>query len=111
MAKVTSQSSKSFGLLAGLFVLLAATQGAHANLLSNPGFESDPDNQTTNVVAWNLYGPNVSNQTSTSTAHSGTNYFKVFNAMIGSQSYIPLMAGSTPQPAISSVARILLGSK
>ncbi len=87
MAKVTSQSSKSFGLLAGLFVLLAATQGAHANLLSNPGFESDPDNQTTNVVAWNLYGPNVSNQTSTSTAHSGTNYFKVFNAMIGSQSY------------------------
>ncbi len=87
MAKVTSRFPTSFLLLFGLLAWLAVAPRASANLLSNPGFESDPDNQITNVLGWNLYGTNTFNQTATLIAHSGTNYFKVFNAMNNSQNF------------------------
>lgn len=72
------------------FVLLAAAWlasapiGEAANLLRNPGFESDPPGQNQNVVAWQLYGPNTYSESNASLAHIGTNYFKVYSALSSS---------------------------
>ena len=58
-----------------------------AGLLSNPGFESDPVGQTTTIPGWQLYGSNDYGETSAALAHSGTNYFKVYQAFTGSVNY------------------------
>src|SRR5262245_29320295 len=51
-----------------------------ANLLVNPGFESA-------LTAWQIYGPNSYSLTSASIAHSGTNYYKLYQAFTGSVNY------------------------
>ena len=84
---------KTFSLSRALLVLSAASWLASAaiteaaSLLSNPGFETDPPGQNQNVVAWQLYGPNTFSESDISTAHSGTNYFKVYNAFTGNVNY------------------------
>jgi beta-glucanase (GH16 family) len=60
---------------------------ADANLLSNPGFEADAAGQHQNVAGWHVYGANAYNGTGTATAHSGSNYFKVYQAFNGSVNY------------------------
>lgn len=57
-----------------------------ASLLSNPGFESDPAGQTTTVSGWQTYGSNDYSETG-APAHSGTNYFKVYQAFNASVNY------------------------
>lgn len=75
-------TSTSLALLIGAFIALTAN-GQTTELLNNPGFETDPSGQNQNVVQWQLYGPNVFNESSSSIAHSGTNYFKVYSALNG----------------------------
>ncbi len=50
-----------------------------ASVLSNPGFEFDSQG---NLSGWNTFGANNYNETG-STAHSGTNYYKVYQAFNG----------------------------
>jgi beta-glucanase (GH16 family) len=66
-------------------VALTPTTLLAGTLLNNPGFEVDPVGQTTNVVAWNIYGPNVYGETGA--AHGGTNYLKVYQDFSGQVNY------------------------
>jgi beta-glucanase (GH16 family) len=59
---------------------------AATNVLLNPEFESDPTGQTTTILGWNSYGGNAYGETG-SQAHSGTNYFKVYQAFNGQVNY------------------------
>jgi beta-glucanase (GH16 family) len=67
-------------ILAGLIGL--ATSSLATNLLSDPGFESDSTGQTSTILGWTPYGGNAYSETG-ATAHSGTNYFKVYQAFNG----------------------------
>jgi beta-glucanase (GH16 family) len=58
-----------------------------ADLLSNPGFESDTPGQSGSLPGWQTYGSNDYSETNTAIAHSGTNYFKVYQAFNGSTNY------------------------
>ncbi len=72
--------------LAGLgLLLLPACRGA--GLLGNPGFESDGRGESQNLPGWNAYGGNNYTETSAAVAHSGTNYFKVYQAFNGQVNY------------------------
>ena len=57
------------------------------NVLTNPGFESDPTRETTTLLGWTAYGGNAHNETSPTIAHGGTNYFKVYQAFNGAVNY------------------------
>jgi hypothetical protein len=92
-------------LLLGAAVLLGGvglgSRALAGNVLTNAGFELDPAGQSTTFVNWIPFGPNGYNQYSAATAHSGTNYFKVFQAFNGAVSYtgvyqdIPCVGGAT----------------
>ena len=71
----------SFGLMASVLPLLAG------NVLTNPGFESDPIGQNQTLLGWSSYGGNTCSETSQVIAHSGTNYFKVYQAFNGQLNY------------------------
>ena len=75
-----------------------------ANVLNDPGFEATPGGvQTATVVGWTTFGDgaNTFTETSTSIAHSGSNYFKVFQEFTGSINYsgafqdVPTLPGAT----------------
>jgi beta-glucanase (GH16 family) len=63
-----------------LVAIFGSAPTAKASLLSNPGFEFTAPGQTN---GWFPYGPNGYNETDATIAHSGTNYFKVFQAFNG----------------------------
>jgi len=62
-----------------------------ADLLTNPGFETDPQGETTVVYGWNSYyaggGGNVLSQTSTTLGNDGNNYLQVYQANTGAINY------------------------
>jgi hypothetical protein len=64
--------------------LLFTQLPSHANILNNPGFEATPSG-----VGWTMFGQgfNTSIQTSSSIAHGGSNYFKVFQGFTGFITY------------------------
>ena len=67
----------------------AAGSALAANVLSNPGFESDPSGQNQNLYGWTTYsqsGTNTFSETGAQ-AHSGNNYFKVFQSFKGAINY------------------------
>ncbi|MGP8198202.1 MAG: family 16 glycosylhydrolase [Limisphaerales bacterium] len=66
---------------------VAVTPVLGGNVLINPGFESDPSGQTTDLPGWNAYGGNAYGETSQTVAHSGSNYFKVYQAFNGVVNY------------------------
>jgi beta-glucanase (GH16 family) len=74
-------------LLFGL--LFQCNRASAANILNNPGFEADPIGQSQNIVNWNWYGQNFGNtfNESDGRAHTGTNYFKVFQGFTGTNNY------------------------
>ncbi|HEX4264534.1 MAG TPA: glycoside hydrolase family 16 protein [Verrucomicrobiae bacterium] len=77
-----------FSARAGLTLLLSVFIGfglsaRAASLLSNPGFEFDPASPNTTFPGWTRYGVNTYNETGAPAAHSGTNYFKVYQAFNG----------------------------
>lgn len=49
-------------------------------VLANPSFESDGIGETTTLPGWTTYGPNTYGETGASIAHSGVNYFKVYQS-------------------------------
>ena len=71
-----------------LCLLLTLHQaGLAASLLGNPGFELDGGGGTQNLPGWSIYGPYAYTESSTAIAHSGSNYFKVFQAFTGATNY------------------------
>ena len=81
--------NKTICQTSGIFFSLAAavTPLLAGDVLSNPGFESDPIGQTTTLPGWTAYGGNAYGETSLTLAHSGTNYFKVYQAFSGQVNY------------------------
>ena len=75
--------NKFFWTFLGLWLLLPAWPLLAANVLANPGFESNVPGQTTDIPSWNAYGGNAYLLTNTAIAHDGTNYFKVYQAFTG----------------------------
>ena len=73
--------------MAGGFLAVLAQGGYASSLLSNPGFESDPSGQTATINGWNSYGGNAFSETSPTIAHSGTNYFKVYQQFVNYVNY------------------------
>ena len=82
MMKTIHQAIGMFSWLAVFVTPLMA-----GNVLTNPGFESDPIGQTTNLPGWTAYGGNAYGETGLTFAHSGTNYFKVYQAFNGQVNY------------------------
>jgi beta-glucanase (GH16 family) len=70
-------------ILIGFNLAAAMTPLPAANVLSNPGFEADPAGETAAFSGWTAYGGNAYSETGPATAHSGTNYFKVYQAFNG----------------------------
>ncbi|HVV00811.1 MAG TPA: family 16 glycosylhydrolase [Verrucomicrobiae bacterium] len=67
-----------------LLLLTQVAAVASSNLLVNAGFELDPSGETQKIVGWQSYGGNAYGETG-ATAHSGTSYFKVYQAFNGQQ--------------------------
>jgi beta-glucanase (GH16 family) len=63
------------------------TQPGEANVLSNAGFESDPAGPNQTILGWTSFGPNGYSETSSASAHSGTNYFKVYQSFNGETNF------------------------
>ena len=66
--------------------MLAGAPAQAVNLLANPGLEIDPPGQATTIPGWTRYGGNTYGQTGGS-AHTGTNYFKVYQGFISAVNY------------------------
>jgi beta-glucanase (GH16 family) len=58
-----------------------------ANLLSNPGFEAVGSGPDATLPGWHTYGANNYNEADNTLAHSGGNYFKVYQAFNGVVNY------------------------
>ena len=75
--------------LMSLLISLALFTGIFScygnSLLSDPGFESSVPNQS--ILGWNAFGVNGYVLTNASLTHSGTNYFKVYQAFSGAVNY------------------------
>jgi beta-glucanase (GH16 family) len=69
-----------------LWLAVAAAPVLAGNVLTNPGFESEVAGQNSDVVGWNSFGANTYIETGTN-AHSGTNFFKIYQAFNGSVNY------------------------
>ena len=82
---MTKTSAKIIGILFGITFTVATAFAS--GVLSNPGFESDPMGETTSVPGWASYGGNAYGETSSTNAHTGTNYLKVFQAFNGQVNY------------------------
>ena len=74
----------AFAIYTLLFIFESPLAGA--NVLSNPGFESDGLGQNQNLYGWTAYGVNDYSETG-GTARSGSNYFKVFQSFSGVTNY------------------------
>lgn len=82
----TKIASRCFLIALSVLISLGSASAATTNLLSNPGFEFDPSGQNSNLTNWMQYGENTYSETGAA-AHSGTNYFKVYQAFTGAVNY------------------------
>ncbi|HEX3797760.1 MAG TPA: glycoside hydrolase family 16 protein [Verrucomicrobiae bacterium] len=57
-----------------------STQAQISNVLSDPGFENG-------LTGWSAFGGNTYSQTDATQAHSGNNYFKIYQAFNGQVNY------------------------
>ena len=74
-----------------------------ANVLTNPGFESDPAGQNQILPGWTAYGGNAYNETGAD-ARSGGNYFKVYQAFNGQVNYTGVYQDYISGPGASYTA-------
>jgi beta-glucanase (GH16 family) len=80
-------------------VILASLQRSYANsLLSNSGFESDLAGQTKTLLGWNAYGGNAYSETSSTLAHGGVNYCKVYGQFVGANNYTGIYQDNPSAP-------------
>ncbi|MFO1476758.1 MAG: glycoside hydrolase family 16 protein [Verrucomicrobiota bacterium] len=82
------------GVVSSVFLCAAAGAG---NLLTNPGFEMDPTGHSKTLLAWSMYGNNPYNE-SGAVAHSGTNYFKVYQGFTGNVNYTGIYQDNASGP-------------
>jgi beta-glucanase (GH16 family) len=88
MAKPTPLRAIRLGLLILLSVSFGSAPAAKAaSLLSNSGLEADDPADNSHVLGWNTYGANDYIESDTAIAHSGTNYFKVYQAFSGTVNF------------------------
>jgi hypothetical protein len=87
---------KSIGIFSGLAVFVTPLMAG--NLLTNPGFESDPSGPNQTILGWTQYGGNTYSETSLTLAHSGTNYFKVYQQFNGQVNYTGIYQDYIPGP-------------
>lgn len=89
-------SSRQYNINRQLFYVILAiatccsltTARIHAaNLLSNAGLEYDAQGPNQNFAGWQTYGQNAFSETSVTAAHTGSNYFKVYQAFNGQLNY------------------------
>lgn len=73
--------------LAVVLVSLSTLPLLAANVLSNPGFESNVPGTTSEIPGWNPYGGNAYIITDAAIAHNGTNFFKVYQNFSGAVNY------------------------
>jgi beta-glucanase (GH16 family) len=84
MGKEPFITVKHFVLLVlGAACLLFAAPAGAVSLLSNPGLESDADSENQTLPGWQTFGANNYNEANPAIAHSGTNYYKVFQLFNG----------------------------
>ncbi len=75
-------------LLASALLLSVLCPRAEAvNLLSDPGFESAPGGGNQNLPGWTSFGYNDYGETDATLAHSGSNFFKVYQQFNGATNY------------------------
>jgi len=87
MATPSITRATGFALFLLSFICFAfASTSKAANVLGNPGFESDGV-ASANLPGWQSYGANHYNESDNSIAHTGTNYFKVYQAFNGTVNY------------------------
>lgn len=80
-------NSARLGLFVGALALAATLETRAASLLSNAGFEADPSGHNQSLLGWQSYGPNNYNESDAAIAHSGTNYYKVYQGFTSSVNY------------------------
>ncbi|MGC9942560.1 MAG: glycoside hydrolase family 16 protein [Verrucomicrobiota bacterium] len=79
--------NRFFLTLAAVLLSLSTLPLQATTVLSNPGFESDVPGTTSDIPGWNPYGGNAYIITDAAIAHSGTNYFKVYQNFSGAVNY------------------------
>jgi beta-glucanase (GH16 family) len=98
--------NKKLGITLAIFCGMLVTHLPAANVLSSPGFESNPAGQSQNIIGWTWYGQpwgNTFNQTG-SDARSGNNYFKVFQGFTSSVNYSGVYQDYISGPGVSYTA-------
>jgi beta-glucanase (GH16 family) len=86
---------------AGILLSTFAISVHAANVLLDPGFEATPGGVETNAVdGWATYGTdnNTLTETSSTIAHTGSNYFKVYQNFSGSVNYDGVYQDIPAQP-------------
>ncbi len=97
-------SRKILVLLAALGILIFRGHSASAtNLLSNPGFELNPSPGTENLIGWTTYGQYTYDESDTN-AHTGSNYFKVYQTFAGSVNYSGIYQDTISGPGATYAA-------
>jgi beta-glucanase (GH16 family) len=79
--------NRFFLILAGAWLSLPVPSLKASNVLANPGFESNVPGTTSNIPGWNPYSENAYIITDAAIAHSGTNFFKVYQNFGGVVNY------------------------
>jgi len=85
------------------WLALAGPTVAAANVLNNPGFESDALTQNQNLLGWTTFGANNYNETGAG-AHSGTNYYKMYQAFTSQQNYTGIYQDYISGPGVTYTA-------
>src|SRR5690348_1720290 len=74
-------------LWSGIFgLLLSILSAPAANVLSSPGFESNPAGTNQPIYGWQSYGNNVY-ALNGAPVHTGNNYLKVYGGFSGADNY------------------------
>lgn len=80
-------NSARLTLFVGVLAVAVSIEAQPASLLSNAGFESDPPGHNQSLLGWQQYGANNYNESDAATAHTGTNYYKVYQGFTSSVNY------------------------
>lgn len=80
-------------VLLTVVAFLPFTVTAATNILANPGFEAG-----SSLTNWSTYGPNNYVENTADTAHSGTNFYKVYGQFSGALNYTAIYQDNPSVP-------------